>query len=204
MKLNEIFDTNQDTTFADTMQAFIDKHKLQRFDGNNAIVIADEKRSYVYRVWAYDPGFEEWLQYAEKHQDNPHVIKLLSKVKTSKATFDKLPKNLKLNYIKVEKLKPLTRDLADFFEAHHFAGMYYGKPAKTFEEHMERLRKFVDKGEYVDYGFEWDDAWYKLMDEQKSVIELILELMNKGFNDTNAENMMMRGSVVVLTDPQGS
>lgn len=76
--------------------------------GSNGVALTDG--SNVFKFWHRDSSYENFIQYAMKNQNNPHVPKIKSKIKT-------LPFNIEssndgdtikgIRYIKMEKLNPL-------------------------------------------------------------------------------------------------
>lgn len=193
MKLTEILDTDQDSNFQQALDAFIKRHGLEHSYGTNANVLLDTKRNYVYRFWFRDPGYEKWLKYAQLHQDNPHIVKILGKVRTSDARYKGLPKNLTMKYVKIEKLTPMVDEklIHAIDSAANLSDEYFKMYLKDWEDGKELP--------------EWVKPLMQVAHKYPKLLSTILELKQHGLaNDLTGDNVMMRGQVPVITDPLGS
>jgi hypothetical protein len=117
MKLNELHGYKQylDKSLRQVFQDLGRRHGWLSANGSYAVVVYSRSKPYVYRIWRNDAGYDTWLEYALKHQDNPAIVKVLGKVKSfpfSIVVPDKGPE-YKLKYVKIEKLKPLSAELRD-------------------------------------------------------------------------------------------
>jgi hypothetical protein len=175
MYLSEIFNAEiSDQRWTDIVNAMIEKHGLESFHGLQATVVATPDRDHVYRIWTRDPGYERWLDIARGMQDNPHVMKILSRVRTIPTKFKGMPKDLKVKFVKLEKLKPIVKNKARADQAFHYW---------TFSEDKEN----------IDQSF---------MMNNKSFFDTLNKINDKvRLNDVTADNVMMRGDTLVLVDP---
>lgn len=175
MYLSEIFDTERsDKRWTDIVNDMIEKHGLKKFQGLQATVIATPDRDHVYRMWTRDPGYEQWLDIASKMQDDPHVVKILSKVRTIKTKFKGMPSDLKVKLVKLEKLNPIVKDKGKADRAFHYW---------TFSED----KRSIDQS-FMMNNKSFFDTLNKINDSTR-------------LNDVTAENVMMRGDTLVLVDP---
>lgn len=185
MLLFEVFDTPKiDSKWTDFVQSLVDKYGLQKFTGNQATVLSSQDRTCVYRIWSRDRGFERWLNYAHNHQDNPYVVKVLSKVNVVQTQFKGMPSDVRLKIVKLEKLSPIAdRSFSDTLDV-----VVAEQPVAEFEQFKSNILQHYSKVAPV-------------IEKYEQFFRFIHELMASGANDLNSENVMMRGDVPVVVDP---
>ena len=201
MLLNEIFNSDKsDQRWTDQLQALIDKHGLKKFSGNQATVITSDDSTSVYRIWARDPGYEKWLAVAEKMQSNPHVMKIKGRMRTVPTQFKGMPKDVKLRFVKLEKLAPIRDDEINelVIAADHILS---GWSISERNEHdvdsfIATIMAELERDENLPHMKE-------LAEKHRSFLETVLEVSRNGFNDFHEENVMLRGDTLVITDPAG-
>lgn len=185
MLLFEVFDTPKvESKWTDFVQALVDKYGLQKFTGNQATVLSSRDRTSVYRIWSKDPGFEKWLSYVQQHQDNPYVVKVLSKVHVVQTQFKSMPSDVKLKIVKLEKLTPISDQ--HFWNA--LDTVVAEQPVADFEQFKNSIEQAYSNVKPV-------------IDKYEPFFRFVHQLMVFGANDLNSENVMMRGNVPVVTDP---
>ena len=201
MILAEIFDKDSDETWVKKLEDVVAKHGLSIFSGNNAYVIASEDRNYVYRFWVKDPGYEAWLDLVMEHQDNPHVPKILGQVRTIKGRFAKLPKDLSVKCVKIEKLKPASREWGDVANlinhVIHEVNVDEWSPRTLMSEIAKSALELTGDENQA-------DKLEEFLDTNLDFVKIVCDLANEGYNDFTDENIMMRGDVPVITDPFAS
>ena len=191
----KVFKVASDKSFKQALNDFVEKHGLKQFQGSNAVVIADKK--HVWRSWFKDDGFETFLKLIDGNQ-SIHLPKFLSRVREEPVSFSKLPKGTVIKFIKIENLDELQPSLLS--DAIDTLGslLHSNEKAGSVDAVLKLdLSKFIPRD---------SDA---TQEEVKSEIEkfraffnLILDLNSKHrFNDLNSSNVMMRGTIPVLTDP---
>jgi hypothetical protein len=190
MRFDELFDTdNKGERWTEFVQNLIDRHGLEFHKGNQATVITSDDRKCVYRIWTIDPGYDQWLDYAQKHSGNPHVMRVLGKLRTVKARMKGLPLGTHVKFVKLEKLEPITDK--DFIEA--VDKFYNVNPASLPNTCLEYIESFVDMV---------SDDVIDLMRDYPQFFELLFDMVKTySANDICAQNVMMRGNVPVLIDP---
>lgn len=188
--------------WTDALQAMVDKHGLQKFTGNQATVITSANRKVVYRVWAKDPGYEKWIEIARSMQNNPHIVKVYGPVRTIPTKFKGMPKDVQLKFVKLEKLQPmqisrgpwrLAVDAGDVISNWNMS-----------ERNENNIDSFIES--IAAQADTYNNDGEKIREQaiaQKPFLETMLELSRHGYNDWREENIMLRGSVLVITDPAG-
>lgn len=201
MRLTEIFNTDSDETWIGKLQSIVAKHGLSIFNGNNAYVIASEDRNYVYRFWVKDPGYEAWLDLAMQHQDNVHMPKILGKIRTVNAHFAKLPKDMKLKMVKIEKLKPATEEWADV--ANLVNHVIHERDADKWTP-STLIDAMVNATKELTGDQDEADKLEEFLNKNMEFMKVVCDLVNEGYNDFTDQNVMMRGLDPVITDPVAS
>lgn len=182
MRLQEIFNTEKsDQRWTDQLQALINKHGLQKFSGLQATVITTPDREHVYRVWVKDDGYEAWMNLALTMQDNPHIVKILGKPRIIPTKFKGLPSDLKVKFVKLEKLDSLMKIKGKDGQTLEDAILKYGDPDYTPVD-PAATEAFMKEHE----------SFFKTCDEVKKHLRA---------NDFTTENIMLRGTTLVITDP---
>lgn len=140
-----------------------------------------------------DPGYEAYLEYCQgKGKGNPYCPKILQTVYAKDVFEDDFTKNLRLIFM--EKLKPLTK-----------------KDYDAFGNHCAKLMGTPDV--WQDDGpsmFEWWSTWVCLglqKDDKdlaalaKYLVKVHIKSNERLVFDVHGENIMKRGSQIVITDP---
>jgi hypothetical protein len=201
MILSELHGGFEGQTLEQVVKALVTKNKLGSADGSNAIVLYAPSKSYVYRVWVDDAGYEEWLKYAVQNQSNPHVLKVLSKVRTVQPKLAGIPDGKTVKFVKLEKLGDLTMELANTITTAFQAAGELGEAElreMEYDGFVETMKETAEM--YTDDGE--GDHIVKTMKKYDSFFKFYYELsVEKGYRDMHAENCMMRGSVPVIIDP---
>ena len=197
MLLSEILNLKSDVKFTDAVEAFVNKHGIKAFKGSNATVI--DRDGYVWRTWFNDPGFERFLKYIESNKSNPHLPKILSRVREEPVQFKGMPKGMKIKYVKVEKLSDLEPgDLSDAIGA---ALILANRNIKSTS--VDELADLIAKKNIV--PSDSDATSFEIagtVRKYKKFFEVINDLHNDHrANDIISSNVMMRGDVPVITDP---
>lgn len=201
MRLTEIFNSEKsDQRWTDQLQALIDKHGLKKFSGNQATVITSDDSKSVYRIWSRDVGYEKWLAVAEKMQSNPHVMKIQGRMRIIPTQFKGMPKDVKLKFVKLEKLTPIhDDDLNELIIAadHILSGWSMSERNEhDVDSFIETIMAELARDENV-------PQLRALAEKHRSFLETVLEVSRNGFNDFHEENIMLRGDTLVITDPAG-
>ena len=141
-------------------------------EGMQAKVLIPPGRNYVYRLWHNDPGYDRWLTYCVQHKSSPFVPKILSRVRTLNLKFKRMPAT-EFKLVKLEKLTPVNRELEKLLD--HVMVRTSGE---VFDRMLEQAPQYKPFFEFLHTAGKYLD-----------------------FNDINVDNVMMRGSTPVLTDP---
>lgn len=191
----KVFKKASDKTFKQALNDFVEKHGLKQFQGSNAIVIADEK--HVWRSWFEDAGFETFLKLIDGKR-SVHLPKFLSSVREEPVSFSKMPKGKVIKFIKIENLDELKPSLLSDAIDTIGSMLHANEKAASVDDVLKLdLSKFIPRD---------SDATQEEVKEEiekfSAFFNLILDLNSKQrFNDLNSSNVMMRGTVPVLTDP---
>lgn len=193
----------------DIIKALSNKFGFAKKAGMNAVALIPKNKSYVYRFWIDDPGYEDWLNYALKHQSNKHVVKILSKIRTVKTNVADLPTNKTIKFVKLEKLSPLE-DSTAYFAAANFIGeviwLYEDDEIKTmgFDGFLEVVLDEADAADSGEESLGIKAQIQKEINEHKDFFKLCFDLICLGFMDIHEANVMLRGNIPVVTDPAHS
>jgi hypothetical protein len=203
MLLSEIFNADiSDQTWTATLQSIIDKHGLEKFTGTQATVITSRDRKSVYRIWVKDPGYERWLGVAEQMQDNPHIVKILGRQRTIETRFRGMPKDVKLKFVKLEKLESLrSKQMIEAFVFEMCEVINNWNVSQRQEQDVKSFAKAI-----YEHSEKWSAtsvfaAVKEYIEKYESFLKVVLDLSRKGYNDWTIENIMLRGDVPVITDP---
>lgn len=165
-----------DRSIKEVIEELVAKGKIKVNTGLMAATIEPKDKPYVYRVWTRDRGYDIFLEYLEENPNNPHLVKVLSKVREIDVNF-KDSNIKKINVVKLEKLSPLNNKeydlLEKFFDQMHYTRSYSGdRPTiltKKFEQTVNSLASE--------------------------------RLGNDANHDLFANNIMKRGETLVIFDP---
>jgi hypothetical protein len=171
-------------------------------------VLKHPEKNEVIKFWYMDEAYEDFIEYASTH-NNKHLVKILSKPK--KITITTKNKNgvqtkKKINYVRLELLKPLTPSIKLF-------GISFSKfnILLTFMAGQQHKNTF----NYTVSSVIENPETYRILeiDKKKIDIEGLRDFINvyvacmnamKTDNiwaDLHNENIMMRGNIPVIVDP---
>ena len=180
--------------------------------GTEGIVCEHPSKKYVLKIYQNTSRYNQFVEYAQKNQSNPHLPKFSRFVREVPGT--------RYNYVRMEKLKLCFRpeNYRPEFVYLYLAGINKGvktlcdSPLSTvreflvehFPEYLGNYRNIVT----IDFdevflvlrkicGRIPDDEWIVLCNE---LIDLILKL-SKRHMDVGGGNVMLRGKTLVITDP---
>lgn len=186
-----------DISFSQAVKEFVEKHGLKAFHGGQATVIA--KDNHVWRAWFRDLGYEKFLEYVLANSNNPHLPKVLSKVRSQTISVKSM-KDLNLKFVKLEKLSEIGggNSLTDAMDTLSAADLPAEKVPKTTKELIDLLPSLKIPN-YIDADVE---DLQEAIKENELFFKTVLDLLkNHKANDFSIENVMMRGNVPVITDP---
>lgn len=164
-------------TIPDDIDYYLQQKGFARHSGMYANVYARPDDKYVLKVFVkYDLAYLEFLRLAQQHQDNPHFPKIKGKISEV----------IRNHYaIRMERLTT-----------------YHGDPDLIAFYIKNRDVKFDDPHGYS--AMRMGDA-EELFDEYprlKEACDLIKDnLLGKYDLDLHSDNLMVRGSTIVFTDP---
>lgn len=171
-------------------------------DGYFAIVFKHDS-NVAYKFWGYDPAYEKFVNFCNKHKDNPFFPKFKSPVKKMTAFF-KRPETFpdKLSYVKVELLTEFNEN------ASRIGNMPTLSFIEFFTDYVQDLKNDDSLEQQVEWtmarprfkSLEKTDAVKKQITELYEALGLILKELGT-INDLHIGNLMMRGTQVVITDP---
>jgi hypothetical protein len=160
-----------DLRYSEAIDLFVKKHGLDWDGGAHAEVYIPPGKNYIWRSWTRDPGYESFLKYVQANSSNPHLPKLLSRVREEPLEFKGIPKGVTLKFVKIEKLSALN----------------HGDPLERLLVHgFDELTVFTKKDFPPEY---------------KRFYDTCEDLIERGADDIDNRNVMMRGDVPVITDP---
>lgn len=168
-------------------------------DGRRAVVFSRRGKPYVYKLFAEDHCFYNFVQFIKERPDNPHLPKLLSPVmdlvKMAKRVDDLDPNDMNRMHkrpylVKMEKLTPMPRD--EFFNNRGLQlllNKVYGD-GSLFKDNKKDLEIEL---------FQWFKKENKLA---HTIIDIKEKLVHdECFADMHFGNFMKRGETIVITDP---
>lgn len=203
MKLLELFDSKPRAAdlWYEVLNDLLGKHDLEEFHGGQARVITSKDRKHVYRFWKSDFGYEKWLKVALTMQSNPHVVKILGKLRTLPVKTAALPQTT-VKFIKLEKLAKVTdpsiKNMIEVLDQVRFRSSF----AFIHKQTPAELHAFALSDEGFNDSFTTlTDGGRKKLESEKKFVETYFILLKKGYNDLQGENIMMRGDTIVVCDP---
>ena len=125
-----------------------------------------------------------------------HLPKILSQVRQEPTNFLRMPSGMVINYVKVEKLEALQPSM--FSDAVDAVGMAMADGAKldSIDDLLSAKLQIPSSSDAT-----LDEVVHEIK-KHKEFFELAIELNNKvRLNDLSSDNVMMRGSIPVITDP---
>ena len=174
-----------------------------------------KKDNKLYKFWMGDSAYDKFLDYVVKHQDNPCLPKVLSKIRTMKVFFKRHKKTPDvLKHVQLEELKPVTDKTK--IKAHsggqNGLGAYEPEEVEIYavRSALATAEKDVGKGadkiyekavKYLNKELEYDQVKDpNLINILKTVAEIIsLPAIEP---DLHSGNFMMRGDhQLVIIDP---
>lgn len=173
-------------------------------DGHFAIVFKHES-GVAYKFWAHDPMYEKYIDYCNANHNNKHLPKFKSKIKTLTPFFKRsehFPDKIK--YVKLEILQPYD------YEIHRLGNTYYDTLIKELTKYANRQLEFESE---IESTVAPKSAWGSVVkncgvavrykDDCRQIYDTLLDIIkNVGpINDLHNSNMMMRGDILVITDP---
>ena len=208
-ELTGIKNFSDDKNLIELFQKYIEESGYDLLgSGQTGVVLKHPEKNEVIKFWYMDEAYEDFIEYASTH-NNKHLVKILSKPK--KITITTKNKNgvqtkKKINYVRLELLKPLTPSIKLF-------GISFSKfnMLLTFMAGQQHKNTF----NYTVTNVLNDDDTYELLHLNKKNIDIeglrdfinvYVACMNamKTDNiwaDLHNENIMMRGNVPVIVDP---
>jgi hypothetical protein len=188
-----------DDTFPNFILELAKKHGIEIKEGLQAHVLLIPGKNYVYRIWVHDSGYEDWLRYCETHQSK-YLPKVLSKVRTLNVTFKRLPKDLKLKVVKLERLDPIDNvnfeNALAVFNQLIFRMRLSKIKTLSIDELIEEMKNVPDDtyeepGPHIESVVRHYEGFFEY-------IQGLVETLNDIAGDNN---VMMRGDTPVLSDP---
>ncbi len=188
------FKSEHNSTFSAAVAEFAKKFGLDRFFGTNAIVLT--RGGHVWRAWWKDAGYETFLQLIPE-LNSPHLPKILSRVRTEPAKFKGLPRGMTLKYVKIEKLEPMEpSNLSDAIDSVGAALYSSRQKIASIDELLKVSLKIPS-----DSDAEIDDIKDEIKNHREFFELVLLLSKSHAINDLSSDNVMMRGSTPVITDP---
>jgi len=146
-----------------------------RYVGQGFYGIVFEKPGYpyIFKVFKEDPGYLSYVRFCKSHQDNVHIPKIKGNIiKINDDTYA----------IRTEKLRPIEGRV--------------GNAITSMSNYMRKIYRYERLSDFAKQDLE------ELSVEYPGIYELFKYFLENGYNlDMHSENLMMRGSDIVLTDP---
>ena len=176
--------------------------------GQTGIVLKHPEKNEVIKFWYMDEAYEDFIEYASTH-NNKHLVKILSKPK--KITITTKNKNgvqtkKKINYVRLELLKPFTPSMKlfgiSFAKFNMLLVFMAGQQHKnTFNYTVTNVIEDPDTYDFLQLDMKNID-----IEGLRDFIKVYVDCMNamKSDNiwaDLHNENIMMRGNIPVIVDP---
>src|ERR1035437_538722 len=178
--------------------------------------VLSHENGMIYKFWAKDSAYENFIGFVEKNQDNKHLPKLKSKIKELKSFFKK-PDDFpdKVKYVKMEKLDPITDhekivDTQRLYVTDVIENIYSTIYSHDNGGTLERLLLTLAKDEApprITHGEKESpplkESTVKVITELYETFEDMLKYpgMDKLDFDLHSGNFMKRGTEIVITDP---
>lgn len=217
MKLYELTGVKQLHALAisDLIEYYIE-HSGYNFkgEGASATVFKHPTKDEIIKFWLVDDAYDAFIKYALENQGNEHIVKVTQRPKTL-TMFHKRPTKdergdefpNKLRYVRLEMLKPITKDT-----------MVYGVAIRQLLKYFHETYAELEPSEFEHFDL---DELPKIgahvtkratghttqVDEPKlrKFFETFVDMyksFGKAYNyDLHDGNVMMRGSVPVIIDP---
>ncbi len=180
-------------TIASFLNTLIRDKKIKVRSGSFAFVVIPTDADYVYKVWTHDDGWWEFLEYVGDNPGNEHLLKVQSRIKKIKFTFER-PEDFDtdLYVVKLEKLQELQSD-------HEAYGQVKGLMTFLHKYDVHKLTK-----DDIPKIQEWIHEKESVEPPPASFIETTINVLKSSVissNDFHTENVMLRGKTLVITDP---
>ena len=146
-----------------------------RYVGQGFYGVVFEKSGYpwIFKVFKEDPGYLSYVDFCKRHQANIHIPKI--KGHTIKINDDTYA-------IRTEKLRPVDEK--------------EGRTITSMANYMSRQNRGESISDFAESDLE------ELSVKYRGIYDLFKYFLESGYNlDIHPENIMMRGSEIVLTDP---
>jgi hypothetical protein len=207
MKLVELLGVKKyhDSTMKQVILDLTRSGELTHHKGSAARVLVGP--NFVYKFWVADTAYDMFIEYALKHQSNPMMPRFLSRVRSLTAFFKrpiKFPDEIK--FVKMEKLEQISDDHRIFdgynVKLEDFIAEIAMNPKLSLDGVMQT---FSDLQE-----IELEPNQRREAEEIYSTVHELLKLYDgvnlenwesSGTLDLHDENVMLRGSQLVFTDP---
>lgn len=178
----------EDEPIAFILNKWIKDGKIKVKDGSFSFVVIPNDTDFVYKVWSKDAGWWEYLEYIQDHSENPHLVKLKSRIKKIRYTF-KRPADFDdvLYVVRVEKLQELTTNLDAYAQVRGLVN--YVKRTKHFD--LVKAKSFIQNEQYIE-------------PPPDTFIQTVFDVLNSAvisYHDFKPDNVMLRGDTLVITDP---
>lgn len=175
-------------SFKTALDRFCATHEIKQVgEGGTHAFVLDSGKSYVWRCWFNDQGYESFIKYVAAHPNDAHLPRILGKVRQAEASFKRSPK-LTLNYVRLEKLTPCVNELSHVIDLMYLHSIGYGLSS------LAELQAACAKQEE-------GEAMLAALKKYPLFFETYVDLCKVGANDINKDNVMMRGNVPVIIDP---
>ena len=191
-----------DKSLNDLIIDFIAKNYKKIGIGSFAAVFENPKKpNEVIKFWFNDPGYEHFLNVA-KSINSPHIIKV---IKQGSITLNLDTSPIIIKYARLEKLTPF---------------IHHGKPEKIdninleFFTHILNLTLQLPVDEFIEgFYFKFNSIYGKfeqpnLSKETINFMKIAKQIYDKLHEfetwDLHAENIMKRGTTLVIIDPYSS
>ncbi len=185
-----------DQAIAEYLNTLIRDGKIKVRSGSYAFVVipTDASIDYVYKVWTHDDGWWEYLEYVGDHPNDPHLLKIKSRIKKIKFTF-KRPKDFdtSLFIVKVEKLKELEEGSEEYDQVKGLMNYFrYNDVNKLTTSDIPDIQARVMREESV-------------KPPPASFVQSVIDVLQSAtisYTDFHMGNVMMRDDkTLVVTDP---
>jgi len=204
MKVNEIFNSiSNKNDIRDILDKLVDKHGLNLFNGQHAYVIPSRTGKFVYRIWGKDPGFEQWMHIALTMQNNPHIVKILNKIRTIEDA--RFGPHWSAKILKLEMLAPITdpalSEAITFMDATKFSYSFSNLKNMNVDDFINATTDI--RNAETSYLDKISQHAIEFLHNNKNFVETFLTLVKMGYNDMHSNNILMRDNVPVIVDPLG-
>lgn len=183
------------------------KKKLGRGVFGYAFEISNNE---VLKVWADDPGYEAYLEYCQKHSNNPYLLKIHGKVREFKMKNSNDHDQVEdMKFVRIEKLeipkslKPFGYNQSDYQKSQKFFVALQSYVMDN-HDHPSTKRDIEDITQYLKkFGLDEKRSSPKFEKFLKEALNILDDLYNKvGLDlDLHLSNFGMRGEQIVFLDP---